>query len=618
MATHTIDDISKAKYHNRKIKLRCVVAGKSISPYRIPKKIRITPVIKNDVLGHPTEHAVVANNDNILRFIDLNKTMMKSVIRDILNITDKNFQYDILETQTVDRIFFHSIAGENRARAQQTTMGYVFENSLDINCLYQLSGYSTVDPNNQQVTCVFTKAKKLRSDLEAFNAKERWDNLEAFRIKNPTVEKVMGLIIGTMNSYAFNVTKIHGRPDLHLAVDLVFHSALEFYLGEEYVKKGWLDCMILGDTRCGKGFVVERLVEYFGVGEVVSAENSSYAGIVAGLEQYNKSWTVRWGKIPMNDRGLCAIDESSNLGADVWSRLSRIRSEGLAEINKIHTHQTNARTRLIFISNPIKSTISAHTHGIEALQEIIESPEDIARFDFVAIVASDEVSLRSINQHRDRVTEVFTQRDERDLIMWIWSRTANQIVFTDTAQEEIYASSIKLGRIYDSRIPLIQGENIRIKLARLAVAFAARCYNAINDGTTLEVTAVFVQCAVEFLSSIYEKKSNGYYDYSMNKQTKKGIEKDLATVEEYLRSWPKKHDMIVMYFHDNAYLVPRSMQESLDMEQAFIQQIISKLVNYRMIELVSTKGYRKTPHFSQWVKAKYRFVVDQYRERGNA
>lgn len=598
MKIQKFTEIAQTKYHNRKIAIRCVVAGKSLAPYRIPRVIEITDL--SNPKGQKVEQYIIKPKDEkILMFLDIHSRLMSSVLREVLELKHKKFRYKICEVQYVDRIFFHQVVGEERSKEYQMRMGYTIGQSLDVNCRYQMVGYSTIDPQNQQVTYVFTEFKKLQSDIELFNILKEHDKLKEFQIEKPTASRIFGVLEELYKSYAHNITKIYYRMDLHLAVDLVFHSALQFQFGDEWVKKGWMDVMILGDTRCGKGYVAERLVDYFNVGEVISAENSSYAGIVAGLEQYNKHWTVRWGKLPMNDRGLLVIDEAASLN-DSWSMLSRIRSEGIAEVTKIHTQVVDARTRLIFIANPIQKTIANYSYGIQAIQEIVKAPEDIARFDYVLVVAHDEVSMKKINKPKQPVKTIYDRDLERKLILWTWSRGKHDVIFTDEAIDKTYYYAILLAKEYDFSIPLIQGENIRIKLARIAIAFASRFYSASKDGEKLVVSFVHVECAYVFLSIIYKKSSCGYHTFSKLKLTTEAMQEDLVRIDGYFNSWKDKKSILRCLLQANNIVV-KDICEYLDRPIETGNEVVSWLLRHNCI-VKKHNCYVKTPPFTAWLK----------------
>src|SRR6185503_2222957 len=80
-----------------------------------------------------------------------------------------------------------------------------------------------------------------------------------------------------------NVTKIYRRRDLLTAFDLVTHSVLSFRFQGNIVHKGWCEALVIGDTRVGKSESVGRLVNHYRVGELVTGENASFAGLIGGM-----------------------------------------------------------------------------------------------------------------------------------------------------------------------------------------------------------------------------------------------------------------------------------------------------------------------------------------------
>ena len=359
--------------------------------------------------------------------------------------------------------------------------------------------------------------------------------------------------------------------------------------------------MIIGDTRCGKGNTVEGLFKYFGVGEVISADNASFAGLVGGMDKINDHWVVRWGKFSMNDLGILAIDEASEIKKEDWTRLSRIRSEGIAEIAKIQARITNARTRQIYISNPPKKIIANYSYGIQALVDVVESPEDIARFDYCLVVSHDEVSIADINTPQPKIAPMYSAELERKLIMWVWSRKHDEIKFSEDAEKLLYERAIKLASIFDFSIPLIQGENVRIKLAKIAVAFAGRVYSNKNYGQFLYVTSVHVECAYYFLRLIYRKDECGYLTYS---QIRKSSEKtDFTKIESYFDSFIRSGggENVKKCLLLNTNITISDLMEYLNLPREVAVELISKLLKYGCI-VKKYSHYVKTPAFNVWLK----------------
>lgn len=608
---NSFDEVIESRFHNKPITIQAIVSGKSLVPYHIPKIIKIrclSKKCKGCKIQEETTIDIDASDQNILRFVDVKTSQMENIIRDILAIRCKSIAYEVVSVQLIERIYISRPTGRERTRkGGGARPAYIIGASVETNSIYTLSGYTTVDPTTQQATHVFTGANKQNSDIDSFTmTPEKHKALCAFRDDGLSVEEMFAKLDRLYSEYAYNITKIYNRMDLHMAVDLAFRSVISFRFDNEYVHKGWFDVMILGDTRCGKGYVAEKLVEYFGLGEVVSGENATFAGLVGGLQQFNKHWVITWGKIPMNDCGLLVVDETSGIMEDIWGKLSRIRSEGVAEITKIHSEVANARTRTIYICNAPNKNISEYSYGIQAIQDIVKAPEDIARFDYVLVVAHSEVSGKDINRARtDSVRLTYSRELEQDLILWCWSRKPDQVVFTKKAVDMIYRTTLILGKMFDYSIPLIQVENARFKLAKLAIAFAARFYSSSDDGSMLIVKAKHVKCAFVFLKMIYGKECCGYTTYSKMKQSMYDISMSdrLQELDKYMDSWKLQKRELLKFLLVNQSIRPEDIVVHLGCSQYDANDCMSKLLKLGFL-LKRGTTYHKTPDLTKYVKSR--------------
>ena len=254
-----------------------------------------------------------------------------------------------------------------------------------------------------------------------------------------------------------NITRIYGRDDLLTAFDLVYHSVLSFRFQGRLIKKGWVEGIIIGDTRCGKTETSERLIDYYRLGEISSGENTSFAGIVGGLQQTQKRWNIIWGKLPLNDRKLLIIDEVSGLRYEDIANMSSIRSSGIAEITKVQTERTFARTRLLWLSNPrIDQPVNYFNSGVDIIRNLIGKPEDIARFDFALLMSSDEVSIDVINNsYKIKVFHKYKASLARNLVLWAWSRKPEEIIIDEKTTDEILFAAKTLCEKYSEDLPII-------------------------------------------------------------------------------------------------------------------------------------------------------------------
>lgn len=307
-----------------------------------------------------------------------------------------------------------------------------------------------------------------------------------------------------------NVTKIYQRRDLLTAFDLVTHSVLQFRFQGDMVRKGWVEGLVVGDTRCGKSETFERLINHYHAGELVTGENASYAGLIGGMQQTQKTWSITWGKLPLNDRRFIVIDELSGLQQEAIARMSGVRSSGVAEIIKIQTERTLARVRILWGSNPRgKRPLAAFNSGIDAIQDLIGHPEDIARFDFALTVATSEVPLSVINaEKRPQVEHLYNSEACNRLLFWAWSRKPEQVVFAPGAERACLEGATRLSQKYVP--PLVEGAEQRIKVARLSVAAAARVFSTTADHQSVLVTPEHVAFICEYLDEIYSKPSMAF------------------------------------------------------------------------------------------------------------
>lgn len=328
-----------------------------------------------------------------------------------------------------------------------------------------------------------------------------------------------------------SVTNIYERRDLHLLYDLAWHSAIQFEFRNQLITRGWVEVLVVGDTRCGKTKTVERMLKHYQAGELGTGENTSLAGLLGGMQQLNKHWSIIWGKYPRNDGRLIVIDEASNLSTDAIANFATARSEGIARITKIQTEQTLSRTRAIWVSNPrigrdgISRPITAYDYGVLSIPELIGRQADIARFDAACVVANGEVdeSILFRSNGNQATSPKFNSDLCHALVMWAWSRRPEHIRILSETTEEIFRVSRQLASKYHESIPLIKLEELPEKLARLSTALAARLFNS-PDGISLVVLPEHVEFIGEFLERLYSKPSMSYKQYS-----KKLFEGDTVT-----------------------------------------------------------------------------------------
>lgn len=486
------------------------------------------------------------DDEVILEMVDRSKDQRKAILLREIGIPTTCTRVDLDHTEEYaveEMIVMPSV--DNREETQQTPITRkvynVGEHNTPTNTVQRITGVSRPSPKDARAVFQSWATESVQTNIDKFEmTKGMVKELRRFNPKagQAPLEKMREIAL----DIEANVTRIYGRPELHMAYDAVWHSAMDFSFRGVRLGKGWLELMVMGDTRTGKSEAALRLTEHYEAGVLKSCEGATFAGLVGGAQQHGgEAWMVTWGVIPLNDRRLVVLDEVSGLAdKNVFDQMSAIRSSGVAQITKITTSQTSARTRLIWISNPVDGrTIEQMSRGaIDGIQQLIKNPEDLARFDLAMSAASSDVDSSLINAiHPPEVKHVYTKERCSNLVAWVWSRKADDIVWDDGVEEYVLTASTKLGERYVNEPPLIQTENVRVKVARVAVAIAGRLFSASDDGEKLIVRTEHVDAAIDLMDMLYNTESFGYARHSKRViRERSEAQKNRKAAYKYLRS----------------------------------------------------------------------------------
>jgi hypothetical protein len=489
---------------------------------------------------------------------------------------------------------------------------------VQANHAYRLTLVTTEDPKTQSVVHVIVKAVAAQSDIDVWRMSvEVRERMQVFQPAAGGGVASLWERLGRVYDDLERVTRIYQRRDLALAVDLTYHSVVGFVFQGERVQRGWMEALIIGDSRTGKTTVVQRMLDLYRAGEFSSGENTSFAGLVGGLNELQRSWFTRWGKVPLNDRRLLVIDEAGNLPTDQIARMSSMRSSGIAEVVKIHAERTYARTRQIWISNPRGNRpLSTYSQGVLAVKELIGAPEDIARFDLVVTAGAQDVSLATINAAREaQALETYTGDLFHQRVMWAWSRRAEQVLFTPGATQEVLRLAMRHGEQYRhaTEIPLVEPNEQRIKLARIAVAVAAFFFSTEENGERVVVLPEHALFAAEFLDRLYGKPSLAFDEYARQAHRTYELQAD-AELLAVLRRSPEAARALM----EQQQLTQADLQEILGYdERAELRPALSLLRRAGFLRRVGSSFYVKTPAAITWLREELTRVVAPTNGNGN-
>ena len=611
----SLQEARLGKYEGENVRVPITVVGKDLAPYTIPHEVKWRCEFtgtKDDCAHCPIALSGVdeveytlSDGPETLKLLKCSESIQIGMLKESCGIPKCNLpDLEVQKSRNVEEILISPYidyedsftVGEDTEYTLQRAFFVAGQTkTLKANSSYEMSGVMTPDPWQQHVTFLFLEADpKQRSHVDFQIEPTLLEQLKVFR---PDSKQSIGEKLEHIGDNLTNhVTHILGRNDLLLALDLVFHSVDSFFFQGVKIGKGWTECLVLGDTRTGKSEAALKLVEHYGLGEIIFGENTSYAGLVGGMQQAQGKWSITWGKIPLNDGGLLVIDEASGLPVESISQMSGIRTSGIAEITKIQTERTRARTRLIWLSNPRSGRpLRTYSYGVEAIPELIGTSEDIARFDFAITCASNEVPPEVINQVRlsEHTENPYTSRLCHALVLWAWSRTSEQVIFTDNAIKASLDAAIQMGKEYSTRIPLVEAANHRIKVARIGAALAARLFSSDESGSSLIVKEEHIRFAKDLLDDFYTSPSLDYRGFSSREIDNARIaQENLDKMDDYIKNSPLVADI----FKHQKYVRVKNLEEQTDIDYDAAKAHIANLMKLRMIEY-TPNGYRKTPAF---------------------
>lgn len=606
---------SEAKYYNTNIQTRVMLSGKTTAPYLVPKQVKLScrmpglkmcercPVAKK---AGTLNHSIEFVSNEILQFINVSDATLSKQIKSKVGIPSKCTFVDqsVMDAMNIEevQIIPEVERGTESEAPYVTRAAFYLGHGLQANRSYVMNAVTVPEPKRQLATHLIYDAIPSQSNIDAFRLTDTIvERLKEYQPKHPGVQGLWSHL-DTIYDDLEGVTRIYQRRDLMLAVDLTYHSLIGFRFQGEQIPRGWVEALIVGDSRTGKTSIVRRLMDHYGAGEFTTGENTSFAGLVGGLHQVGSSWALQWGRWPLNDRRLLTIDEAGNLGIEQIGRMSSMRSSGIAEVIKVHTERTMARTRAIWISNPRgNKPLSFYSQGVLAIKELIGAPEDIARFDLVLTASSSDVPLGVVNRERaPHPPQIFTDELSHQRVMWAWSRTSDHVVWADGTAQKVLECAMEHGNTYryGTEIPLVEPNEQRIKLARLAVSAAVMFFSTDELGQNVIVRPEHVEFVFQFLNTIYSKPSLSFTEYALGMRRRYELN-DEERVARIIRT--QEGAARAMLEQEGFSL--RDLQEILGIDdRAVLRDAAWTLRNLGFLRKGLNNNYVKTPAAIRWLR----------------
>lgn len=587
---HALDKIRHTNNFDVEVTTKAIIVGLEPEPYFAPAEVVVTcpktgcdNTVCRQKANSVWEFIFEADDPNLLRLVKVPSKERNTVLRSIVVGGCRNALIEERRMHTIiEAICSPAVDYTDPETIFCYVRNYVVNNNVEANQIYDFVTKVVADPKTQGAVLLSKMAVPAQDDLQSFKLTEQdKKDLKIFQVNSLDLTGVKHKILDIADKLSRFVTKIRGRDILIEAIDMTYHSVLQFNFDGKLLPKGWIETCIFGDTRTGKTETAMQLLRYYRLGEFVTAENCSYAGLIGGLQQLSgKRFSLNWGLIPLNSGRLVVVDEVTGLSTNDIELMSGFRSSGIAEVVKVGTRQkTHARTRVIWLSNPRSNKeMRQYIYGFKALSEIWGKPEDLARLDLAVAVSRSDVPEEIINKRYTATgSNPYTAELCRKLILWAWTRKPEHIIISDSVETYIYLKASELAKQYKNG-PLTLASEMRIKIAKLAVAAACRTFST-EDGENVRVYPAHVEYAVDLINRLLSLPAMAYNQFVDATFEAESLRISEVELQEFFAS----DQYLLDFLNHNPYFSTRKICDSLGYDPSRASNLIRYMLTSGII-----------------------------------
>ena len=606
----TLLEASKPQNINRVVQSNIQVVATYEKAMPVPttiyaKKINNTGESKHNQMLIGEERSWELNENNcqdILKLIDNNFTeeQIRINTRELLKIS--KYERDVMVNKPTKETIYQCNVTD---LFEQTTKdvstielnAYVLKKRLESGKKYLITYKLVPHPyKGQQLTMIIISAEEVADSVTNFTVTEDVKNqLRKFEELKGSVKDRIDKLTEMVKAYI----GYDGYNKLIQAIDLSFHTALEFNFGSFKNVRGYLDTLIVAESRVGKSSTAEALQNLYGLGAFTSLAGNSATipGLIGGSNKVGGSYQTRAGLIPMNHRGLIIFEELAKCNNNLIKELTDIRSSNQVRIARVSgTLTLPALVRMITLTNAVSrggrsKAISSYPNGIEILQDLIGTPEDIARYDLMLIMGDTG------NKIIDPFWEPETPFDEdvyKTRIRWIWSRNPDQIIIDKEVGRYIITKCNEINSVYDSHIKIFGTEAWK-KVARLAIAVAGYLVSTDNTYEKIIVTKEHVDYACNYLIDCYDNDVFKFKEYVERERKFNTIDDDgIALLQELYNQNPG----VCLELESASRTNRQNLMGASGLDNELYNKLMQKLLNGAFIrhesyDIIPTQRFRK-------------------------
>ena len=538
---------------------------------------------------------------DVLKLIDNNFTeaQIRDNIREILGISKYEREVKV-EKPTKDTVYQCNVTDLFEATSKDIATieftAYVLKKRLESGKKYLITYKLVPHPyKGQQLVMIILDVEEACDSVSNFRVTEEVkSNLNLFKNLEGSVPERLN----KLSEMAKAFIGYDGYNHLIQAIDLSYHTVLEFNFGAFKNVRGYLDTLIVAESRVGKSSTAEALQKLYGLGAFTSLAGNSATipGIIGGSTKVSGNYQTRAGLIPMNHRGLVIFEELAKCNSNLVRELTDIRSSNQVRIARVSgTLTLPALVRMITLTN-VKNNgtkvkpINSYPNGIEILVELIGSPEDIARYDLMLVLG--EQGNKTIDPFWEPITP-FEPEAYQTRIRWVWSRTADQVVIDKEVGKYILEHCNKLNETYESHIKIFGTEAWK-KVARMAIAIAGYLVSTDDSYEKIIVTKEHVDAAVQYLVDTYDNSTFKLREYVAMEKLYNNIDDDgIALLQELYNQNPSILLQLERLSRTNKQNLMAATGLDADLYNKFMQRLTQGLfIQFEGYDIIPTQRFR--------------------------
>ena len=527
--------------------------------------------------------------------------MIKKNFRKVLHILDKekSISFSIQDRVTMFKCFLTDLyeTADTTAVQPMEYTAYSVDTKLESGQKYLITYKLVPHPyKGQQLIMLIMDAEQANDSVTDFKL------TDDIKTSLKTIQNIEGNLPTKINTLTEKVKGLLGYDGINTliqAVDFAYNTPLQFNFHTSKNIRAYLDTIIVGESRTGKSSTADCLRRLYGLGTFTSLAGNSATipGLIGGSNKTATGFQTRAGIIPQNHKGLVIFEEFGKSNNSIITELTDIRSSNEVRITRVAgTITLPAMVRMISLTNPKNKdgnirSIASYPNGIAVLTDLVETAEDIARYDLIVILP---------DRGNAQIDPFWTPQEPlpeqvyRDRIRWIWSRTAEQIIINKDIELYIINMANELNKIYEGHIKIFGTEAWK-KLSRLAIAIAGYVCSTDDSYENIIVKEEHVDYAAGFLIKLYDNPTFKLKEYvNYEKQYSEIDDEGVMALQDIY----DKNPMLVLTLEQSSSTSKNILMAATGMEQKDLNIALNRMTKMLFIkfhnhDIIPTERFRK-------------------------